>query len=380
MSDTPTLTIERATAQHLNALVALENRCFQSDRIHRRSFKRWLADEDAIFLVVTADEQLAGYGLVLCNRGTKLARLYSIAVSPDFQKRGIAQQLLQALETKAKQQQRLFMRLEVARANTAAYQLYLKLGYRVFGEYADYYQDHDDAIRMQKTIYTAEPNTMARTLPWYQQTTEFTCGPAALMMAMSYNNEHSVPEQTVELAIWREANTVFMTSGHGGTHPFGLALAAHQRGYNTVVRVNTEDVLFIDGVRSAHKKDIIALVHNTFLKEAQDNGIDIDFQAPTTDWIRDSMQQGFTVLVLISTYRMDKKKTPHWVAVTHIDDRCIYVHDPDVSDNQLAVDCQHVPIALEDFDKMTAFGKQKLRTAIAIKPAAASPSSRSGVS
>jgi hypothetical protein len=53
------------------------------------------------------------------------------------------------------------------------------------------------------------------------------------------------------------------------------------------------------------------------------------------------------------------------------------VHDPDCeasasddrkSNKQGAIDCQHVPIARTDFDKMSAFGASKLRTAIAIKP------------
>ena len=368
MSNTREQRIEKARREHLDALVALENRCFTSDKIHRRSFKHWLTSEDTVFLVLLDGDELAGYGLALCNRGTKLARLYSIAVSPDFQKQGIASRLLEALEDGARQQQRLFMRLEVARHNTAAYQLYEKVGYRVFGEYTDYYQNHDDAIRMQKTIYKAKDDGLARTIPWYQQTTEFTCGPAALMMAMSHNQKQFVPAQNIELDIWREANTIFMTSGHGGTHPFGLAIAAHQRGYEAQVLVNNEGTLFLDGVRSEHKKEIMSVVHNRFLEQANAENIAIHYQAPTIGWIQQQMAEGFTILVLISTYRMDKKKTPHWVAVTHVDDRCIFVHDPDVSDDQLAVDSQHVPIALEDFDKMTAFGKQKLKTAIAIRP------------
>lgn len=361
--------IAMARLDQLSALVALEARCFQTDRIQRRSFKHWIDNDDAIFRVMSSGETLVGYGLVLCNRGTKLARLYSLAVSPDFQNQGIARQLIECLESDAKNRQRLFMRLEVAKHNTGAYHLYEKLGYRPFGTYANYYQDEDDAVRMQKTIYTAQSEIMSRKLPWYQQTTEFTCGPAALMMAMSNGAEHYEPKQSAELDIWREANTIFMTSGHGGTHPFGLALAAHRRGYLAQVLVNTEEALFLDGVRSDHKKDIVKTVHQQFLEQLKTTNIDLRYESPNVEWMQRQMDSGFTVIILISTYRMDKKKTPHWVAVTHIDDRCIFVHDPDVDDLQRSVDCQHVPIALEDFDKMAAFGKQKLRTAIAIKAA-----------
>ena len=356
-----------ASECHLDALVKLENELFTVDRIHRRSFKRWLNAPDTIFQVVLLNQLLIGYGLVLCNRGTKLARLYSIAVSSQVQGKGIGGRLIQHLEELARNQQRLFMRLEVARSNSAAYQLYVAMGYRVFGQYLDYYENHEDAICMQKTIYTAPANEMARALPWYQQTTDFTCGPASLMMAMNAYDDAPRPSQELELDIWREATTIFMTSGHGGTHPFGLAISARRRGFQASVLVNTEKPLFIDGVRSAHKKEIMQSVHERFLKTALAEGVNIQYLTPTLSGIREAMDRGETVLVLISTYRMDRKKTPHWVAITHINERCIFVHDPDVNDDLLPGDSQHVPIALEDFDKMTAFGKEKLRTAIAIR-------------
>ena len=368
MNTRSVLPFEAATAEHLDALVALEKRCFSGDQLSRRSFSRWIKQSASIIRVLVLDDQLVAYGVVLHSRGTKLARLYSLAVSPDFQKRGIAAQLIAHLEAQARAHQHLFMRLEVARSNKAAHELYLKLGYKPFGTYVDYYEDHDDAIRMQKTIYKADDTQMARSLLWYQQTTEFTCGPASLMMAMHHERPVSVPAQETEIDIWREANTVFMTSGHGGTHPFGLAVSAVKRDYAAQVLLNSREVLFIDGVRSEHKKNIMTVVHLRFLRQANELGVVIEYQDPSIAWMQKVMADGYTVLVLISTYRMDKKKAPHWVAVTHIDARCVFVHDPDVSDDQEPLDCQHVPIALEDFDKMAGFGKRKLKTAIAIKP------------
>jgi hypothetical protein len=74
------------------------------------------------------------------------------------------------------------------------------------------------------------------------------------------------------------------------------------------------------------------------------------------------------LILLISTYLMDGKKAPHWVAVTGMDEGCIYVHDPDVDEKlQDRLDCQHIPIAREDFAKMSTFGNDKLRTAIILQ-------------
>ncbi len=52
-----------------------------------------------------------------------------------------------------------------------------------------------------------------------------------------------------------------------------------------------------------------------------------------------------------------------------MDDQCIYVHDPDPSvdeNSQLPLDCQYVPIARDDFDKMSAFGSNRLRAAVVL--------------
>ncbi|EAR11366.1 GNAT family N-acetyltransferase/peptidase C39 family protein [Reinekea blandensis] len=368
MSDSTTgISINLAATAHLQALIALEAQCFATDRLSKRSFRYWLTHEDAIFLVANEDGRLLGYGLVLCNRGTRLARLYSIAVSPEAQGRGIAAKLMAALEQAAQARGRLFMRLEVAESNIGAQRLYEKLGYRVFGEYVDYYENHDRAIRMQKTIWQGPTLKPSRALSWYPQSTEFTCGPAALLTAMTHDAPMMKPNQEAELDIWRTATTIFMTSGHGGTHPFGLALAASRLGYEAAVRVSQTQPLFLEGVRSAHKKDIMALVHNQLRDQAETEGVQLAYEAPDLSWLEAQMAEGWTVLILISTYQLDRRKVPHWVAITHMDDRCIYVHDPDVGADQQPVDCQHVPIAREDFDRMASFGKEKLRTAVAIR-------------
>ncbi|MCQ8876912.1 GNAT family N-acetyltransferase/peptidase C39 family protein [Pseudoalteromonas shioyasakiensis] len=355
-----------AKGSDLAALLEIEQQSFTQDRLTARSFKRWLNAKHGILLVIEEHNHILGYGLVWCHKGTRLARLYSLAIKLQAQGRGLAKKLLSELERAAADCARLFMRLEVAVNNKAAIALYEKLGYRVFGQYSDYYDDHSDALRMQKNIRNTDELEFRRATPWYQQTTEFTCGPAALLMAMSSINASQLC-QSSELAIWREATTIFMTSGHGGCHPLGLALAALKRGFNTHVLLNSRDTLFIDGVRSEKKKAILHTVHDQFVIEAIKQKLDVKYQDLTLEHIEYWLSQKMAVLLLISTYRFDGKKSPHWVCVTHLDEHCLYVHDPFCdTEKQLAIDCQHVPIARADFSKMAAFGANRLQTAVAI--------------
>lgn len=368
MNERNNVMISSATLADLNALVALEQACFKSDQISKRSFRHHISSGHTdLWLAKSADDKLLGYALVLKHQGTRLARLYSLATAPTARGLGIAKQLLKHSEQQAADDERHYLRLEVAKLNTGAIALYQACGYRIFGEYADYYDDHSDALRMQKRIRTMGDKGIKKLTPWLSQSTEFTCGPTSLMMAMASLNDNLVCSLELELDLWREATTIFMTSGHGGCHPFGLALSAQRRGFNSSVWLNTEQPLFVDGVRSEHKKQIMTVVHQQMLTQCQENKVAIVSQAISFDDIKHCLEHGESVLILVSTYRLDGKKSPHWVVVTGIDERCLFVHDPDLDeDKQMAIDCQYVPIAFEDFDKMAAFGSQRLRAAVTI--------------
>ena len=346
----------------------IEIECFTTDRLSLRRIKHWIKAQNRILIVAEQQGELLGYGLALLHRGTRLARLYSIAIRPHARGLGLAKHLLQLIETLAAEQGRLFMRLEVGKENDAAIALYTNQGYLVFGAYENYYGENQDALRMQKRIRYRPENLLNHAVPWYQQTTDFSCGPAALMMAMASLEPHKfLPNQELELDIWREATTIFMTSGHGGCHPIGLGLAAHHRGFKTQIYINKDTPLFVDGVRNQHKKAVMTTVDKHFRQQAITEGVTIKSQDISQAIIEAWLKKDAAIIMLISTYRMDGKKTPHWVTVTGMDEQCLYVHDPDPGEEgQTGFDCQHVPIARLDFEKMSSFGAERLRTAVVI--------------
>lgn len=360
------LSLRPASTDDLEDLLELEGRCFDGDRLSRRSFQRWLKHpEHRIFLVVEVEQKVLAYGLVLIHRGTWLARLYSIAVDTSLRGRGVGRMLMDALEAEAVRRDRLFMRLEVAKDNEAAIHLYQKLGYRVFGEWRDYYEDLGDALRMQKQIRHLDQQADMRKVPWYGQTAGFTCGSASLMMAMRSLREDVSLSQPTELQLWRESTTIFMTSGHGGCHPIGLALAAHRRGFPVRVVMSRLTPLFLEGVRTAHKKHIMRVVHEQFLSEAQAANLSVDQGAVTSQKMEKWLKKGCAVIALISSYRITGDKAPHWVVVTAMDDLCFYLHDPEVDKMGSGnLDCQHIPIAKAEFAKMLSYGRDRFSAVV----------------
>lgn len=359
------LIFRQATLEDLTALVELEQHCFTGDRLSPRSFQWMISRAHGQLIVAQAAEQVVGYALVLFHRGTSLARLYSIAIAARARGLGLGKQLLERIEACALAHDCAYLRLEVRTDNPTAIALYERSGYRRFAQVADYYEDHTDALRLEKRILQHH-DARARQVPYYPQTTDFTCGAACLLMAMGALQPGRPAERREELQLWREATTVFMTAGHGGCSPQGLALAAWRRGFAVRMQVSVSGPLFLDGVRDAHKKDVMRLVHDEFCRELSGSDVEQVLGGPLD--LPRLLADGGQPLVLISSYRLTRSKSPHWVIVTDCDDEFVYLHDPDVdhSQHRQPMDCQHLPVSRAEFERMCRFGRNKLRAAVVL--------------
>ena len=362
----PPARLRRAGPDDVAALVALENRVFSTDRISERSFRRLLTrGHQATILVEGAGGALLGYLTLLFHAGTSLARVYSIATAPEARGSGHARALLLAAEDAAREEDRAFIRLETRVDNVAAQSLFRSLGYSVFGHYPDYYEDHADAVRMEKML-GPDAATGLLPVPHYRQSLDFTCGPAALMMAMRALRPDAPFDRREETRLWREATTIFMTSGLGGCGSRGLALAAWRRGFGVELFAPGGDAMFLDSVRSAEKKEVMRLVEEDFAAELAETGVVSTDQPLSPDALAERLAAGRVPVVLVSTWRTSGQKQPHWVTVVGIDRRFVYVNDPWVNAERAPMDSIAVPIARADFARMSRWGRGKARAALVL--------------
>jgi ribosomal protein S18 acetylase RimI-like enzyme len=360
--------IRPAVLADLDVLERLEQAVFATDRLSRRSFRRFITRPADALLVAEADGAGAGYVLLLFRARTALARLYSVAVDPAAGRRGIGRALLRAAEDEASRRGCVFLRLEVRADNVAAIALYGDAGYRQFGRYPGYYEDRMDALRFERRL-TPQVAPPQNPPPYFEQTLDFTCGPACLVMALGWADPALRLDRTLELKLWREATTIFMTSGLGGCEPFGLACTLARRGLKPELYLSAPGPYFLDGVRSDEKRMVMRLTQQEFRSEAAALGIPVRGGALGAADLAAWFDEGALAIVLVSGYRMFRKKAPHWVLAHGHDERHIFIHDPWVEDEDFETPAAatNLPIPLAEFERMARYGRDQLRATILVR-------------
>ena len=357
-----------AESRDLDALLAIENAVFDSDRISRRSFRHFLTSPHAILRLAEDAAGIAGYYLVLSRRGTAAARLYSLAVGPGRRRAGLGAALLADAETAAYEADRALLRLEVGAGNAAARALYKRAGYREVARLPGYYEDGDDGIRMEKPL--RDPTHRAPAVPYYEQTTDFTCGPACLIMALGARRPGYPANPVEEVRLWRRATTVFMTSGLGGCDPFGLAVTLAEEGLAPEIFVTEEGPLMLQTVRNAEKRKVMALAQQDFQQRAEALRIPVHLHKMEVSELAELLAQGWLALLLVSGNRMFGMRVPHWLLAHGADGHHVFLHDPWVEDKayESATDAADIPAPYFELDRMWRWGQTRLRAAVLIPP------------
>jgi hypothetical protein len=207
-------------------------------------------------------------------------------------------------------------------------------------------------------------------IPYYNQTTDFTCGAASLLMAMKALDGRTNFSRTHELQLWREANTIFMGGpGPAGCGATGLALAAHRRGFKVEVWVNHKGTLLGSRATDKGRARVMSLLQRADLDEMKRSRIPYRIGARSIDQLRNDRDGGVIPIVLVSMEYIHKDPTAHWVVVTGIDDEAVTVNDPWIS-RELGHTARRMTdyvVPYGAFQAMTAYGKRKERATVLIR-------------
>jgi ribosomal protein S18 acetylase RimI-like enzyme len=150
----PAPSIRRATRVDIEALLALEEATFDSDRISRAQWRRHIGSGTASVFVGGTQGGVDAAAVVFYRRNTRGARLYSLAVAAHARGAGLGGALLARAEADAHDRGCTSMRLEVRADNPSAIALYERRGYARTARLPRFYEDGADGWRYMKVLTT----------------------------------------------------------------------------------------------------------------------------------------------------------------------------------------------------------------------------------
>lgn len=127
---------EKLTAAHIEGVAKLEKLCF-SQPWSENSLELLTKEGIGVGMVCSCDGNVCAYGgmMVAVDEG----QITNIATHPDYRRRGYGKAIVEALIKYAKMNGLDSISLEVRESNSAAIELYTKLGFKVEGKRRDFY-------------------------------------------------------------------------------------------------------------------------------------------------------------------------------------------------------------------------------------------------
>jgi hypothetical protein len=260
------------------------------------------------------------------------------------------------------------MRLEVHVTNHAAISRYRKSGYREFARHRGYYEDGGDALRFEKRLVPDLP-ALKQAPPYFHQTSEFTCGPACIMMALAWADRKFKPAPAFEFTLWREATTIVSSSGPGGCEPYGMAVALKRHGLAPELYVSAPPPYFLETTMAADRRRAMELTQQAYRDEAQALAIKTHLTPVNESVLMRAFDAGSVAIVLVSGYHMRPRGKPHWIFAFGRDGPHILMHDPAaIRDEQgMAAAAETYAVPWTAFERATRSGRERLSAAIVIR-------------
>lgn len=133
---------EKLTSQHIEGVAKLEKLCF-SQPWSASSLELLTKEGIGVGMVCSCDGQVCAYGgmMVAVDEG----QITNIATHPDYRRCGYGKAVVEALIKYAKNNGLDSISLEVRESNSAAIELYSRLGFKVEGKRRDFYTKPTEA-------------------------------------------------------------------------------------------------------------------------------------------------------------------------------------------------------------------------------------------
>lgn len=207
---------------------------------------------------------------------------------------------------------------------------------------------------------------------YYAQTTLFTCGAVAALMASEgsagggFHGDES--DRELEIDFWRRA------SNYPACEPIGLAVAVHDHLAHTPVEValDLDGPALLEGFTGFDRSFREELQADS-LRQATARGIGVRRDRVTVSEIVTRVGSGERALLLIDEAPMHGEAGPHWILAHSVVGGSVVVEDPwiSVDAGETWVDTHELPVRPEDLDDLVRWGPDGYRGVIFLPAASA---------
>lgn len=165
-------------------------------------------------------------------------------------------------------------------------------------------------------------------VPYYEQTSEFTCGPACVLMTTAALTRDPFELARVnEFRVWRRCCLV----GIGGTDAFGFALPLQDKGLDVRV-LNEKTPTIPEDLLLSFLTEEDATLARWSSKQAREemlaDGGELVERTPTLEDVERALEDGWVPNCLVGMDEVHGEEIPHWVVVVGVDDEAVRFHDP----------------------------------------------------
>lgn len=165
-------------------------------------------------------------------------------------------------------------------------------------------------------------------VPYYEQTSEFTCGPACVLMTTAALTRDPFELARVhEFEVWRRCCLI----GMGGTDAFGLARPLADRGLEVRI-LNEQTPTIPEDLLLSFLTEEDATLARWSSKQAREelvaDGAEVVERAPTLADVESAIAEGWVPSCLVGMDEVHGEEIPHWVVALGIDDEGVRFHDP----------------------------------------------------
>jgi len=168
-------------------------------------------------------------------------------------------------------------------------------------------------------------------VPYYRQSSDFTCGPACVLMVMKHFEPNLQVDRYVEFEVWRQCNMI----GVRGADPYGLSVPLLDCGYEVQLLTQRRRMVAAGPWRrrllrhfSSEEVELSFLGMKQNQIRALRRKLPVTYRRPLVTDVVSGVRNGFVPIALVHMGVVHSLNIPHWVVVTDASQGCVVFNDP----------------------------------------------------